>query len=74
MTTPESYEGEKGAVCLLFPSILGSGLEKRSYLMCRDPHVNVCEVKTLSGDFDLFAFTGVGVKGGLLWKAREPGV
>lgn len=44
------------------PSILGSGLEKD--LICvQDPHVDVCKVKTLSGDFDLFAFTHVGVRG-----------
>lgn len=29
----------------------------------QDPHVNVGEVKMLSGKFDLFAFTCVGVKG-----------
>lgn len=56
----------KGAVCLLclnrFHSILGLGLEK-DLIGVQDPHVNVCKVKTLSGDFDLFAFTHVGVRG-----------
>lgn len=56
----------KGAVCLLclnrLSSISGSGLEKD--LICvQDPHVGVCKVKTLSGDFDLFAFTRDRVRG-----------
>lgn len=54
------------------PSILGSGLRKD--LICvQDPHVNVCEAKMLSADFDLFAFTGVGVRG-LIVKGQEQGV
>lgn len=66
---------EKGAVCLLclnrFPSILGSGLEKD--LICvQDPHVNVGEVKPHGGDFDLFAFTNVGVRG-LIVEGRGAG-
>lgn len=63
-------------VCLLclnrLPSILGSGLEKD--LICvQDPHVNVGEVETLSGDFDLFAFPHVGVRG-LIVEGWERGV
>lgn len=38
----------------------------------QDPHVGVCEVKTLSGDSDLFAFTRVGVRG--LIEERWEGV
>lgn len=65
--TPEqSHMMGKGAVYLLclnrFSSILGSGLEKD--LICvQDPHGNVCKVKTLSGDSDLFAFTRDRVRG-----------
>lgn len=33
-------------------------------LICeQEPHVNVGKVKTLCGDFDLFAFTHAGVRG-----------
>lgn len=39
----------------------------------QDPHVNVGEVKMLSGKFDLFAFTCVGVRG-LIMKGQELGV
>lgn len=49
----------------------GSGPEKD--LIClQDPDVNVCSVKPLSGDLDMFAFTGVGVRG--LIEERWEGV
>lgn len=50
----------------------GSGPEKD--LICvQDPDVNVCSVKPLSGDLDMFAFTGVGVRGLIeeLWEGVQ---
>lgn len=52
-------------------SILGSGL-KPDLIRVQDPHVNVGQVKTLGGDFDLFAFTGVLVEGLELLDEAEP--
>ncbi len=43
-------------------SILGSEL-KKDLICVQDPHANLCEVKMLRGDFDLFAFTHVVVRG-----------
>lgn len=36
---------------------------KKDLICVQDPHVNPGEVKTLCGDFDLFAFTHVEVRG-----------
>ena len=52
-------------VCPLFKQAsLYIGIRASEDLICeQDPHVNAGEVKTLHGDFDLFAFTHVGSKG-----------
>lgn len=61
----------------VLPSILGPGLEKDPIcVQDPDPHVNVGELKTHSGDFDLFAFTHVGVRGLIVegrgsWECRN---